>query len=733
MHPSFKLGSLPLAMLMATAPQALAADAVESAVQLQDTVVLGTAAEELKQAPGVSIITAEDIARQPPANDLSEIIRRQPGVNLTGNSTSGNRGNNRQIDLRGMGPENTLILIDGQPATSRNAVRYGWNGDRDTRGETNWVPAEQVERIEILRGPAAARYGSGAMGGVVNIITKRPTEKLSGSITAFTSLPEDDAEGMSKRTNFSLAGPLTDNLTFRVYGGLATTDADDADINKSHQASDTAVVSGNEGVRNKDANALISWQLSPEQTLDLETGYSRQGNIYAGDTMNNNAGGNPDFISSLYGHETNVIQRSNYALTHNGRFDWGSSKASLAYDYTRNWRLNEGLAGGPEGSPTEGAGAFTSRLRNTRANAQVNLPLSVGFEQVLTLGSEYLYETLNDPGSLREQGFDSAGSEIPGFSRGDTKSNAHSYALFVEDNIELTPRTMLTPGLRFDDHQAFGGNWSPSLNASHQLTDVLSIKGGIARAYKTPNLYQSNPNYLLYSRGNGCNATEANSNGCYLVGNPDLKPETSINKEIGLALDMGDWRSSLTYFRNDYRNKIVASNEYLFRLSGGQRVLQWDNTDKAVVEGIEGNLFVELSPSLEWNTNLTYMIESEDKETGEPLSIIPEYTLNSTLDWQATEQLSFQLSGTYYGKQESPTLRLRQGTPIEAEAQQDVDPYGLMGVSAGYQFNQHYSLRTGINNLFDKRIYREGNASDAGASTYNEPGRAYYLSLTASF
>ncbi len=144
----------------------------DSALVIESTRV--TAEQEARQALGSSIITAEDIKRRPPANDLSDIIRREPGVNLSGNSASGARGNNRQIDLRGMGPENTLILIDGKPSSARNAVRYGWNGDRDTRGETNWVPAEAVERIEILRGPAAARYGSGAMGGVVNIITKRP-------------------------------------------------------------------------------------------------------------------------------------------------------------------------------------------------------------------------------------------------------------------------------------------------------------------------------------------------------------------------------------------------------------------------------------------------------------------------------------------------------------------------------------------------------------------------------
>ncbi|SED88868.1 TonB-dependent siderophore receptor [Pseudomonas anguilliseptica] len=701
------------------------------AIKLKDAVV--TAKQELKQAPGVSIITAEDIKKRPPANDLSDVIRREPGVNLTGNSTSGSRGNNRQIDLRGMGPENTLILIDGRPSSSRNAVRYGWTGDRDTRGETNWVPAEEVERIEILRGPAAARYGSGAMGGVVNIITKRPTEQLRGSVTLYAIQPEDDAEGAGQRANFNLSGALNDSLAFRLYGGANKTNADDADINANDIAAVGSQVAGREGVRNKDISGLLSWQLNPAHSLDLEATYSRQGNIYAGDTMLNGGGA---FVNQLYGKETNIIQRSSYALTHNGEYDWGSSTASLAYDYTRNERLNEGWAGGGEGAPAEGAGVFMSRLRNTRGNAEVNLPLEMGAPQVLTLGGEYLYESLNDPGSLRAQTWDPGVGgvpAIPGFDRNQTKTTAHSFALFAEDNIEVGERTIVTPGLRYDDHEEFGGNWSPSLNASHELTDELTLKGGIARAYKTPNLYQSNPNYLLYSMGFGCNAAEANAGGCYLIGNPDLEPETSINKEIGLALDKGTWRTSATYFRNDYKNKIVSSNTAAFRLANGRRVQNWENSGKAVVEGVEGNLFVTLSPTLEWNTNFTYMIESKDKDSGEPLSIIPEYTVNTSLDWAATEKLSLQVSGTYYGTQESPSYNARRNVAIDSQAQKDIDPYGLMGVSAGYAFNEQYSVRMGINNLFDKRIYREGNATEAGANTYNEAGRAYFASVTASF
>ncbi|WP_243389986.1 TonB-dependent receptor plug domain-containing protein, partial [Cronobacter sakazakii] len=200
-----------------------------------DTIVV-TAAQQNLQAPGVSTITADEIRKNPPARDVSEIIRTMPGVNLTGNSTSGQRGNNRQIDIRGMGPENTLILIDGKPVSSRNSVRQGWRGERDSRGDTAWVPPEMIERIEVLRGPAAARYGNGAAGGVVNIITKRSSNDWHGSWNSYFDVPEHKAEGATKRTNFSLTGPLGDSVSFRLYGNLAKTQADAQDINAGHES-----------------------------------------------------------------------------------------------------------------------------------------------------------------------------------------------------------------------------------------------------------------------------------------------------------------------------------------------------------------------------------------------------------------------------------------------------------------------------------------------------------------
>ena len=72
-----------------------------------------TAEDQVKQSLGSSLVTAKDLEKRPATNDISEVLRTMPGVNLTGNSSTGQRGNKRQIDIRGMGPENTLILEDG--------------------------------------------------------------------------------------------------------------------------------------------------------------------------------------------------------------------------------------------------------------------------------------------------------------------------------------------------------------------------------------------------------------------------------------------------------------------------------------------------------------------------------------------------------------------------------------------------------------------------------------------
>lgn len=718
----------------------------------EETIVV-TAQQQNLQAPGVSTITADEIRKNPPARDVSEIIRTMPGVNLTGNATSGQRGNNRQIDIRGMGPENTLILVDGKPITSRNSVRLGWRGERDTRGDTSWVPADMIERIEVIRGPAAARYGNGAAGGVVNIITKKVSDEWHGSWNAYFNAPEHKDEGATKRTDFSLTGPLGGDFSFRLYGNLDKTQADAWDINKGHQSERTGnyadtLAAGREGVKNKNINGVVRWEFAPMNALEFEAGYSRQGNLYAGDTQNtNNDNKTNGLVKENYGKETNRIYRQNYAVTWTGGWDNGVTTSTWAqYEHTRNSRLGEGLAGGTEG-------LFSSKefsdinLSDVMLHSEVNLPLDLWVNQNLTLGTEWNQQRMKDGASNTQE---LSGGSIPGLdSMGRSPySSAEIFSLFAEDNMELTDSTMLTPGLRFDHHTIAGNNWSPALNLSQGLGDDFTLKMGIARAYKAPSLYQTNDNYILYSRGQGCYASAANV-GCYMVGNDDLKAETSVNKEIGLEYKHEGWLAGVTWFRNDYRDKIEAGYAPLGQTSTTKvktDIYQWENVPKAVVEGLEGTLNVPVSESVNWTNNVTYMLQSKNKKTGERLSIIPEYTLNSTLSWQVRDDLSLQSTFTWYGKQQ-PKKYNYQGEPTTGSETNEVSPYSIVGLSGTWDVTKNVSLTAGVDNVFDKRHWRAGNAQTtggvtngvssymygAGAETYNESGRTWFMGVNTHF
>ncbi|MDY6462309.1 FepA family TonB-dependent siderophore receptor [Acinetobacter faecalis] len=694
-----------------------------------DTIVL-TAEEQIKQSLGVSIITEEDLEKLPVVNDISEYIRRMPGVNLTGNSSTGQRGNNRQIDIRGMGPENTLILVDGKPVNSRNSVRYGWRGERDTRGDSNWVPADAIESIEVLRGPAAARYGSGAMGGVVNIKTKKVTNETHGSFEIFTNQPEDSKEGSNHRESFNLSGPIIkDVLSYRLYGNYNKTDSDAADINPVTASG--ARAAGREGVENKDISGRLAWQINDQQSITLDTSFGRQGNEYTGDTQNSNYNAsNPSatdsktqLLNSLLGEETNTMYRDSYALTHEGNWAWGSTKVITQYDRTKNKRLTEALAGGPEGSINSDADRPVSDLKTFRLNAEASIPFNYIVPQNFTIGTEWVKDDFTDTASTTQ--VDNSG--IINLPNNRSKMKSDITSVYIEDNLKVSDSTDVVLGLRFDDHNKSGSNWSPSLNITQKIGEYWTLKGGIAKAYKAPNMYQNAEGYLLFTRGNGCPNTAATGS-CYLVGSDNLKPETSINKEIGVQFEKDIVNASLTWFRNDYEDKITSGDEIVATTQVGSttyHVLEWVNVPKALVQGLEGSVTLTFD-NASWTNNLTYMMDSKNKSTGNPLSIVPNYTLNSIFNYDITDAWDVNFVYTQYGRQKQRQFAETRNTSMNTT---EIKSYGIAGINTGYQFNNHFSGRIGISNIFDEQKHRDNTVNQS----YNEPGRAYYASLKYQF
>jgi ferric enterobactin receptor len=269
--------------------------------------------------------------------------------------------------------------------------------------------------------------------------------------------PEHKDEGSTKRTNFSLNGPLGGDFSFRLLGNLDKTQADAWDINQGHQSERTGIYAdtlpaGREGVENKNINGVVRWDFAPMNSLEFEAGYSRQGNLYAGDTQNTNTN---DLVKKNYGKETNRLYRQTYSVTWNGGWDNGITTSNWAqYEHTRNSRKGEGLAGGTEGIFSSDQFSDID-LSDVMLHSEVSVPFDLWVNQNLTLGTEWNQQRMKDLAS-NTQTF--MGGDIPGStSTGRSPySQAEIFSLFAEDNIELTDSTMLTPALRFDHHSIVG-------------------------------------------------------------------------------------------------------------------------------------------------------------------------------------------------------------------------------------------------------------------------------------
>ena len=163
--------------------------------------------------------------------------------------------------------------------------------------------------------------------------------------------------------------------------------------------------------------------------------------------------------------------------------------------------------------------------------------------------------------------------------------------------------------------------------------------------------------------------------------------------------------------------------------SGGKptygNLLKWENTPEALIEGLEGSIALDWD-NLSWTNNVTYMHASEDKRTGNPLSIVPKYTINSIFNYQITDTIDANFVYTLYGRQEPRQISESKSALASTSP---VKSYSLAGINFGYKFTDQLSTRVGVSNLFDEQKLRDNSINQ----TYNEPGRAYYASVKYQF
>ncbi len=470
-----------VAAAQAQATQVAAAAAGDSLPTI--TVTATMSEQDARTAPAsITVISRAELQERNPT-DLLETLRDTPGVTLSPRQVGGRK----TIALRGLEGKHTLTLIDGRRISPTDDVV----GHSDY--QYGWLPMSAVERIEVVRGPMSALYGSEALGGVINIITRKSMDHWVG--TASLSAGTGDGEGSDAAgASVFATGPLAQSLLLRV----------NADYQRTEPVPERADprISEIEGRETKSAGLGLTLQPTPNQSLELGWNAAEERRLY-------------DAVSGSTGYQNRYDIASDQGhLTWVGKFDALRSqlRAYRSQMDVQNSRDNGVAATRPQNLKDEVVDGF---LAFGLANHQ------------LTLGGEWRRETLVNAGLVGGQ------------------DDARHAALFAQDELGLSATLMLTAGLRLDHHELFGSEASPRAYLVWEATPELVIKGGAGHAFKAPTLKQISPNYM------GAEGPHT------FLGNADIRPESSNSGELTASWKRAAIELRASLFRTDLSDLIT--------------------------------------------------------------------------------------------------------------------------------------------------------------------------------
>ena len=652
---------------MMTVAHAAETQTNKDAVQLDKIVVTASGFEQdiKKAAASISVLTQEQINKKA-YRDVTDALKDVPGVVVTGG------GSSSDISIRGMGSAYTVIMVDGKKVNTRSV-----RPNSDNSGiEQGWLPnIGAIERIEVIRGPMSGLYGSDAMGGVINIITKKNSNEWTGSIKLDTTLQENSDSGNQYQTNAYIAGPLIANLlSFKANGLYSQRDEDE-------------IYGGYSKQKIRAGGAAFSLTPNDDHTIDLEYQRSIQNrDATVGKSISPVQTGRNKPANSLTDY-----YRTEYSLTHRGKIGAVETHSYIQREENEN--------------PS----------RNMEAtNTTFNTINKINFDRhSLSFGGMYLKEELDDKGNQLSVGGAKPVSNL----------DRYSWALFAENAWNIVDDFTLTTSLRLDKDEKFGDHWSPKVYGVWGLNDNWVIKGGVSTGYKTPALRATVAEWGQ--------ATGGGQSKGVIVGNPDLKPEKSVNYEVSFNWDnLDNLTAGLTLFNSEFKDKITE-----VRTCQGKNVgaleCDWlgekfdfvslrENVDKASMRGAEATFGWKVLPNVNLSANYTFT-DTEQKSgvnKGKPLNEMPKHMFNTTADWEINDQFSSWGRVNYRSKTSDYLSRtaMAKGKPA----------YTMVDVGVNYKPTQNIAVAAGIYNLFDKEI-------DTATYNYVLDGRRYNLGVTYSF
>lgn len=638
---------------------AVAANAVSEVVVVANR----TPTELDKVGQSVTVLTLPQI-RADQETVISDILARTPGVSF---SRNGGPGETTSLRIRGAETDQTVVLIDGVKLNDPASTGGGYNFADLITGD--------IARIEVLRGPQSTLYGSQAIGGVVNIVTAEPTKPFQG---------DAQVEGGSYGTGYAKAGlgGVDGRWTWRGAVSAYTTDGISAFDRNVFNAAGQRVrgaVGGREpdGYHNTAVTGRLGYQLTDAASVDLRAYYAEARNKIDGFATATGAFGD----DLEFGRTQQFVGYAGLNLSTFG----DRLKNRFAIQDTQNDRQN--LNPNQANTPL----TFDASGINHRAEYQGVLQIAKGYTAVF--GAEHEHSDFSTASP-------SAGAPRPA----PTKAGVDINSGYGQLQAEVSPGLNITGGLRYDDHETFGGHVTGQVAAAWSLFGGGTVlRASYGEGFKAPTLYQ------LYS----------------LYGNLTLNPEEGEGWDAGVTQRFwgGKAEVSATYFGRDTKNLITfVSCPSAVALRTGRCVTQpfgyYNNVAKTEADGVELAGSVRPLAGLEMTANYTFT-DPRDRSPGAAtfdklLARRPQETANLGATYRFPLDISAGVAVRYAGRSFDNavnTTRLKGYTLVDLRASVPL-PHGL-------------ELYGRVENLFDRdyeTVFR-----------YGSLGRAGYVGVRATF
>lgn len=538
-----------------------------------DEVVVTATKHELKQSQTgkvVTVITREMIEANL-SKSVTEILNYQAGIFVSGASNV--PGSNQDYHLRGAATSNTLVLIDAVPVSDPSQISNYF--------DFNSLHTSQIERIEILKGAQSTLWGSNAVAGVINIITKKKADKkfAPNARLAYGSYNTIEAAA-------GVAGQLQ-KLNYNFQYGFTKTDGFSSAYDSTGQQG-----FDKDGFKRNSIQANIGYQLTNKLSARYFGNYSKYENdLDAGAFTDDKdyTGSNKNFINSLVLNYKTQNYSLNFANTitraQRTLLDDSSDVGGFATFQDGNYKGN----------------SFVSELYgNFNLGKQFFLLAGAQYQRMQT---EQHYLSVSMFGPFEATIGDSA------------KTNA--IAAYASVNMLNKNGFNAEAGFRFNDHSIYGNNTTFSFNPSYNIDENTRVFVNISSAFKVPSLYQ------LYSE----------------YGNKDLQPEKSMNYEVGVQAFSNQKKNSLRLvaFKRDIKDLII------FYTDPNTWISRYINRDEQHDYGFEIETNIALGKIGYWINNGSYVDGEGNDGNSKTRNLYrrPNFTFNSLLNIEPVKNLSF--------------------------------------------------------------------------------------------